>query len=114
MRKFQILVASMFVCIVVYTLIVGANHGWNLLPVFFGDILAMNWPGQFNFDFMGFLVLSSVWVSWRHHFSIGGFALGAGALFGGIMFLSAYLLIASMAANGNVNELLLGKRRALS
>lgn len=112
MRAFQIFLGSIFVCLVVYTGIVGTTHGWNLLPVFFGDIKAMTWPGQFNFDFMGFLLLSGLWVSWRHHFSIGGLVLGALAVIGGILFLSAYLLITSVLAKGDVKVLLLGKNRA--
>lgn len=39
---------------------VGASHAWNLFPVFFGDIAAMTWAGQFNADFTGFLLLSGL------------------------------------------------------
>ena len=74
-----------------------------------GDIDAMTWPGQFNLDFMYMLTLSGIWVSWRHHFSASGLGLGLLALFGGSLFLSAYLLIVSLQAKGNINELLLGK-----
>ena len=106
--------AILFVSIVAYTAVTISNHGWNLVPVFFGDMKAMAWPGQFNFDFMGFLLLSGFWVAWRHHFSIGGLALGLLAVFGGIMFLSAYLFVASMDSNGSVQALLMGKSRATS
>ena len=58
-----------------YTIAVIANHGWDLLSVFFGDMAAMGWPGQFNLDFLGFLALSALWVTWRHGFSPTGFAL---------------------------------------
>jgi hypothetical protein len=112
MAGFRIFLAAIFVSIVTNTAITISNHGWNLLPVFFGDMRAMTWPGQFNFDFMGFLLLSGLWVSWRHRFSPGGLVLGAAAIFGGILFLSLYLLIASTAAKGNVKELLMGKSRA--
>ena len=37
--------------IVGYTSVTIAGHGWNLLPVFFGQMVAMGWPGQFNLDF---------------------------------------------------------------
>ena len=109
MRAFQIFLAAIFVSIVAYTAVVGINHGWNLLPVFFGDMMTMTWPGQFNFDFMGFLLLSGLWVSWRHQFSAGGLTLGVVAVFGGMMFLSIYLLWASVAAKGDLEELMLGK-----
>ena len=86
----------------------------NLLPIFFGDMVAMTWAGQFNFDFMCFLTLSGLWLTWRHHFSAGGLALGVLGFFGGIMVLAPYLLLASYKANGDIKILLLGKVRANS
>ena len=112
MSALRILLSLIFVSVAVYTGFVIANHGWNLLPIFFGDIAAMTWPGQFNFDFMGFLLLSGLWVAWRHHFSPGGIVLGLFAVFGGVLFLSLYLLIASFDAEGSARHLLLGKSRA--
>ena len=112
MRAFQVFLGLVFISIVAYTVVVGATHGWDLLPLFFGDMLAMTWQGQFNFDFMGFLLLSGIWVSWRHHFSPAGLALGVVAVFGGILFLSFYLLITSFLVKGEIKPLLLGKTRA--
>ena len=112
MRFFRAFLGIILLAIVSYTVVVGSNHGWDLLPVFFGDIAKMNWPGQFNFDFMGFLLLSGLWVSWRHQFSPPGIALGAVAVFGGVMFLSAYLLVQTYIVGGDVKILLLGKGRA--
>lgn len=111
MKGFQILLCIMIVGICGYTGIVGLNHGWDLLPIFFGDIAAMTWPGQFNFDFGCFLILSGLWVAWRSNFSPGGLALSVAAFFGGMMFLSPYLLIAIYRADGDVKEVLLGKSR---
>ena len=99
-------------CLTGYTLVVGINHGWNLLPVFFSNILEMSWSGQFNFDFMSFLGLSGIWVAWRHQFSAGAIALGVVAFFGGMMFLAPYLLWASAQAGGDAKVLLLGEERA--
>jgi hypothetical protein len=110
---FRILLAVFIIAIISFTGVVIANHGWNLLPIFFGDIAAMTWPGQFNFDFLCFLILSGLWLAWRHHFSLGGIVLGLLGLFGGIMFLAPYLLIASFKANGDIKILLLGKVRAM-
>ena len=95
-----------------YTLVVGMNHGWNLLPVFFSNITEMSWSGQFNFDFMTFLGLSGIWVAWRHQFTGRAIALGFVAFFGGMMFLAPYLLWASAKAGGDAKILLLGKKRA--
>jgi hypothetical protein len=111
-QAFRIYLAFYFVFLFVYTAIVIANHGWILLPIFFGDMAAMTWPGQFNADFFGFLTLSALWLAWRHHFAPIGLLLAVGGLFGGMMFLVPYLLIASFQANGDVKELLLGKARA--
>lgn len=92
MKVFRILLAVMCIYIVGYTSITISNHGWNLFPVFFGDMAAMTWPGQFNLDFMSFLILSGSWVAWRNDYSRVGLALSVVAIFGGIMFLAPYLL----------------------
>ncbi len=112
MLFFRILMITMLIAIVTYTAVVGANHGWNLLPVFFGDIRAMTWPGQFNTDFMGFLLLSGLWIAWRHSFSVLGLVLAPLAILGGILFLSLYLLIVSYRVEGSFDQLLIGKTRA--
>ena len=112
MLAFRTFLGVVLVGIVVYTAIVGINHGWNLLPIFFGDITKMNWPGQFNLDFLGLLLLSGLWVSWRHEFSPAGIALGLVAVFGGFPFLSTYLLIVSLSTSGDMATLLLGTVRA--
>ena len=111
MTLFRLLLISIFTAITLYTAVVIANHGLNLLPVFFGDMAALAWPGQFNLDFMCMLGLSGLWVAWRHRFSGAGIALGVLAFFGGALFLSVYLLVESFRAQGNVAALLLGQRR---
>jgi hypothetical protein len=112
MGAFRILVAAIFLIIAAYTSLVVLNHGMGLLPVFFGDMAKMQWPGQFNLDFMFMLTLSGLWVSWRHQFSPAGIALGAAAFFGGALFLSAYLLVESFRVGGDTKALLLGAGRA--
>ena len=112
MGAFRILLGIIIIGIIGYTGIVIFNHGWNLLPIFFGDLAKMAWPGQFNFDFMCFLILSGLWLAWRHHFSLGGLALGVLGFFGGIMVLAPYLFFASYNANGDIKILLLGRIRA--
>jgi hypothetical protein len=112
MTAFRLLLAALWVGLVGYTAVVVANHGLGLLPVFFGDIAKMGWPGQFNLDFMCMLALSALWVAWRHRFSGGGVALGVVAFFGGAGFLLPYLLITSLQADGDIRVLLLGAQRA--
>lgn len=112
MRAFRILLVVIFLCIFGYTAVVAARHGLGLFSVFFGDIAQMNWQGQFNIDFMSFLTLSALWLAWRHHFSPLGILLGVVGFFGGGLFLSAYLLVASFDVGGEPKALLLGSSRA--
>lgn len=111
MNAFRVFLIAVFVVIAGYTLVVIAGHGLNLLPVFFGDMARMQWPGQFNLDFMCMLLLSGLWVSWRHRFSVTGVVLGLAAVFGGALFLSAYLFVETFRTKGDVRELLLGAAR---
>jgi hypothetical protein len=111
---FRILLVVLWAIIAVYTGIVIANHGWGLLAIFFADMAAMGWPGQFNLDFSSLLTLSALWVAWRHQFSSGGLALALLAFFGGGLFLTTYLFVVSTIARGDMKEVLLGKVRATS
>ena len=111
---FRVLLAAIFVAIATYTLVVISDHGINLLSVFFGDMAKMAWPGQFNLDFMCMLILSGLWVSWRHQFSAAGIVLGLLAFLGGALFLSAYLLVESFRTGGDDKALLLGSSRCTS
>ena len=108
MTAFRALLTSMILVVLIYTGIVVATHGWGLFPIFFGDIRAMSWPGQFNLDFSCLLVLSGLWLAWRNQFS----PLGLFALVGGTPLIATYLLWASMDAKGDAKVLLLGKKRA--
>jgi len=110
MTVFRIFLAGCLLAIVSYTSVTVATQGWNLLPIFFGDMAEMGWPGQFNLDFLTFLLLSGFWVAWRHQFSISGWMLGLLAVFGGMLFLSIYLLVHSYKAGGDVRALLVGQR----
>jgi hypothetical protein len=112
MTVFRLFLTACMVTITGYTAVTIAKHGWNLVPIFFGDMAQMAWPGQFNLDFLCFLLLAGIWVSWRHHFRLAGLALGLVAVFGGMMFLSIYLLVQSWRTRGDVAALLMGPERA--
>ncbi len=112
MNAFRSLLIVLWIVMLGVTAVVIVNHGINLFPVFFGDIADMTWRGQFNVDFSCFLVLSATWLMWRHEFSPIGIVVGVIGFFGGALFLTAYLLIASFAANGDMKEVLLGKGRS--
>lgn len=112
MTFFRLVLIILFAALLIYTLMVGAEHGWNLAPPFFAEIQAMTWQGQFNFDFAGFLFLSATWCVWRNGFSPLGWGLAVLGATGGILFLSVYLLILSFKTGGDVKTMLLGVRRA--
>lgn len=112
MKAFRILLIAITVWVVFYTLKVGMSEGWNIIGIFFGDMRAMNWPGQFNTDFMSFLILSGLWVAWRNHFSPIGILLGVIFVFGGILVLAPYLLYLSFKTDGDMQTIMLGPKRA--
>ncbi len=70
MGYFRLFLAGCLLAIAAYTGTTIARYGWDLLPVFFGDMTAMTWPSQFNFDFFAFLLLSGLWTAWRNSFSL--------------------------------------------
>lgn len=111
MNAFRVTLVAMFAVLFGYTAVVAGREGFGLLAVFFGDIAALGWPGQFNLDFLLYLGLSAFWLAWRHHFSALGIVLGVLGFFGGGLVLTAYLLWASLAARGDVPTLLLGPGR---
>lgn len=108
MKVFRVFLVAVFATVIVYTIIVGNTHGWNFLPIFFKDITAMNWAGQFNLDFSFFLIFTGLWVAWRNEFKPIGISLGLFTLVGGIPFISSYLFILSFKTN-SVKEILIGK-----
>lgn len=112
MLPFRILLAVMIFVLLGYTVMVGVAHGWNLFPVFFGDMLALTWPGQFNLDFTYLLVFSGLWLAWRNHFTPAAFALGLLGVVGGTLLLAPYLLLVSVKARGDMKVILLGPVRA--
>ena len=114
MIAFRSLLIIIFSAVALYTVPVVLNHGINLFPYFFGDIAQQSWPGQFNLDFMGFLILSAFWTAWRNRFSPSGIGLAMLAFFLGAPFLTGYLLFLSVRCRGNVESMLLGEQRASS
>lgn len=108
MRLFQVFLAGFLIALAGYTLKTISTDGLNLLAVFFGDIAKMGWPGQFNLDFLGFLMLSAVWTAWRNKFSPVGFTLAICAFFLGMAFLTVYLLYLTIKHSGDMEAVLLG------
>ena len=112
MAGFRVLLVVLFLALGGYTALVVARHGLDLLPIFFGDMAKLGWAGQFNLDFLCFLILSALWTAWRNGFSPLGLVLAVVAFFGGSGFLLPYLLVLTLRARGDMAVVLLGKPRA--
>lgn len=110
MSAFRVLLVVLWLALLGYTAVVAANHGLGLVPVFFGDIARLGWPGQFNLDFMFMLVLLAAWTAWRNRFSAAGLGLALFALTLGSAFLLPYLLILSLQTGGDMRRVLIGQR----
>ncbi|MCP9845862.1 hypothetical protein KBY86_02985 [Synechococcus sp. Lug-A] len=101
----------MFLALLGYTAVVISQQGFGLLAVFIGNLQQLKWSGQFNLDFSFMLMISALWVMWRHQFSGVGVMLGLAAFVGGVLFLSTYLFIQSFRLNGKMVPLLIGPQR---
>ena len=108
MTAFRLYLAALLAVLVAYTLAVMATHGANLLPVFFGDIARLAWPGQFNLDFMMMLSLSALWTAWRGGFTPSALGLAILAFLGGALFLTIYLLVLNVRTGGDARRMMLG------
>ena len=108
MSLFRGLLVVMFLTLLAFTLVAVSNDGLDLLTPALGNLAALGWPGQFHLDFLTYLILSAVWIAWRHQFSAAGIALALVASVAGILFFSVYLLIVSFQVSGNPKKILLG------
>ncbi|MEM9446775.1 MAG: hypothetical protein AAGA18_15645 [Verrucomicrobiota bacterium] len=99
-----------FLIIASYTAIVLLDYGFTLFPIFITDILSLNWSGQFNLDFSLYLLLSGIWIAWRHQFSLGGIVMGLIAAILGMVVFAPYMLITTLKENGDLKKVLLGSQ----
>jgi hypothetical protein len=93
MTRFDALLFLLLAPLLVYTALVVQSHGLGLLPLFFEAIAEQSWQGQFNFDFLTFLVLSATWSAWRFGYGVKGWALAVLAFFGGMPYLATTLFL---------------------
>ena len=108
MAMFRSLLVAFLLIVLAFTSIAVATDGWTLVPIFFGDIAALNWRGQFNLDFLTYLILSGVWVGWRGGWSSGAVILGIIAATLGMIFMATYLLYLLHKTSGDMKHVLLG------
>ncbi len=111
MQAMKYLIAAMIAVIWIYSGAVMLHEGLDFFTPFVSAILTVTWPGQFALDFLLYLLLSAIWVAWRHGFSGAGIALGFAMLFGAVVFLP-YLLIAALRSGGDPVVFLIGPGRA--
>ena len=111
MNVFRMFLGTFLLAISTYSAVIVAQYGWNVFSPFFGAIYAMTWLGQFNLDFLGFLILSATWVAWRNEFTPRATGLSILAFFGGMIFLPIYLLYLLKTAPGGIVPVLLGTAR---
>ncbi|NLR73057.1 hypothetical protein HGI47_19495 [Novosphingobium sp. ERN07] len=107
---FRIYLVMAWCALVAFTAVVMANHGSDLLPVFFGDIAAGGWPGQFNADFTTMLALSALWCGWRGKWTPLALGHAVLAFVGGGVVLMATLLVLHIRHHGDMRKVLLGAR----
>jgi len=111
MWMFRVFLFGIILVVGAYTAPVLMNYGLLvLLPNFFGEMSQFNWQGQFNLDFLMFLLMSGFWIAWRNQFSLLGVLLGIGGVFLGAPYLAAYLLYLSFHAKADFSAMLLGER----
>ena len=107
MIYFRCLLALLTALIWVYTLVTLTGHGLDFVNPFLSALQALDWAGQFNFDFLTYLILSAVWVAWRGCFSAASNCAALAALALGMSFFAPYLLYLSY--RHDLPELLLGE-----
>ena len=111
MNIFRLFLLIIALSVIGYTLPVIQSEGiLILLPTFFGEMNNLNWQGQFNLDFLTFLLMSAFWTAWRNKFSLRGNLLAIGAFFLGAPYLAIYLIYLSFVCEGDIKLMLLGER----
>ena len=112
MVMYRLFLAFIIATVIIYTFPVVLKFGIiDLLPSFFGEIGEMSWQGQFNLDFLMFLLMSGFWIAWRNDFTPKGITLRIGGFFLGAPYLAAYLLYLSFQFGGDAEKVLMGERR---
>ncbi len=109
---FNIIVVLLWIGLTAYSGVVVYNHGVDFVSVAIQIIAATGWSGQFALDFVCYLLLSALWVAWRHRFTASAWLLALAALVGGYLYFGLYLAVIGYRARGDVRAILLGERAA--
>ncbi len=106
----QLLLALQAILVLIYTVIVIQNYGVGIIENFTSNILSMTWAGQFNLDFLSYLILSGLWVMWRNKFSFSYILLGTLCMIIGIIIFAPYISYLLIKENGDLKKVLIGKQ----
>jgi protein-S-isoprenylcysteine O-methyltransferase Ste14 len=107
---FKTLLIIMTIGLMLYTFQAFKAEGANLFSIFTSNILALNWSGQFNLDFLCYLLLSGIWIMWRNKFEGSSIIVGVAAMIVGIILFAPYLLWLTNKENGDIKRVLIGDR----
>jgi hypothetical protein len=105
----KILLTAQTCLILIYTYFAIRNEGINLAAVFVSNVSALSWSGQFNLDFLCYLVLSGLWIMWRNKFTPKSLVLGVLAMVLGIVLFAPYV-IWLIQKEGDLKRVLTGDR----
>ena len=107
---FKTLLVVQTIGLLAYTFIAFQKEGADLFSVFLANIKSLTWTGQFNLDFLCYLMLSGLWIMWRNNFSGKSILVGAFAMILGIVFFAPYLLWLLYKENGDLRRVLVGDK----
>lgn len=97
------------ITVIIYSVIVFHNYGAGIFEVFINNIVSMTWAGQFNLDFLSYLILSGLWIMWRNKFSTSSILLGILCMIIGIMIFAPYLSYLIIKEKSDFKKVLIGK-----
>ena len=90
------------IVIYLYSALVVMREGLGLFAVYFNDLFALNWSGQFNLDFALYLMLSGLWLAWRSGFSTSGIVRGLIASVCGMLYFVPQVLVLMARCRGDL------------
>jgi len=96
--------------LLIYTFWAFQNEGANLFGVFIQNLISLNWSGQFNLDFLSYLLLSGLWIMWRNQYTMTSILLGLLAMVLGIVWFAPYVLWLIHKEKGDLKRVLVGTR----
>lgn len=109
-RFLFVLLVFQTAAVAVYTAIALSREGIDLLTPFLSNVASLGWSGQFNLDFLCYLMLSGLWVMWRSRFSLRAVLTGLMLMVLGIVAFAPYVLFLLLKENGNLKAVLVGER----